>query len=205
MIEKNQPISSMDSLLKDNLQKEIKQSLEVLHQGGIILYPTDTVWGIGCDATNKEAVKKVCRLKGKLPKQGLIVLIEDVSKLKLYVDKVPAIAYTLIKQAKHPLTIIYPEMRGLSENVIAKDGSIAIRVVKEKFCRELIKKLNKPLVSTSANKSGDAAPESYKDIKPKILKGVDYIVDLYREKTYIGKPSTIIKLGVNGETELIRK
>jgi L-threonylcarbamoyladenylate synthase len=187
------------------MEKEIKNCISVLARGGTILYPTDTIWGIGCDATNPEAVEKVYKIKKRMESKSLIVLLDDEARLKDYTATVPEIAYDLLRSVDTPLTIIYPDARNLAPNVIAEDGSIAIRIVKNKFCKKLISSFGKPIVSTSANISGEPAPLIFKCIPDEIQKQVDYMVKLYQEVLGEVKPSTIIRLKSTGEFEIIRK
>ncbi len=186
------------------LKDEIERALTVLKKGGIILYPTDTVWGIGCDATNAEAVDKIFRLKNRNDKKSMICLVHDFKMLNEYVENVPEVAYDILKYASKPTTIIFDDPIRVAENLIAEDNSLALRVTKDQFCEKLIQKLRKPLVSTSANFSGSPTPQSYSEIDPLILEGVDYIVNLHREKKS-GKPSTIIKLKNDGSVKVIRQ
>ena len=182
----------------------LQEALQVLKQGGIILYPTDTVWGIGCDATNYEAVKKIYKLKQRADCQALICLVNNYSMLERHVDNVPNMAYTILDIAVKPTTIIYDDPAGVAENLIANDNTLAIRVINNKFCEKLIRYLKRPLVSTSANISGKPTPKSFKEISDEILKGVDYVVNLQNEKS-ISKPSTIIKLSNSGMVKIIRE
>ena len=186
------------------MKNEVETCLNVLKKGGLILYPTDTVWGIGCDATNAEAVDKIFELKKRSDKKSLICLVSDFKMLNEYVEDVPEVAYDILKYADKPTTIIYDDPIRVAENLIAEDNSLAIRVTKDVFCKKLIQKLRKPLVSTSANISGSSTPQSYSEIDPLILDSVDYIVNLHRDKKS-GKPSTIIKLKNDGSVKVIRK
>lgn len=182
---------------------EINNALTILKRGGIILYPTDTVWGIGCDATNPEAIDKIYKLKNRMDKKSLICLVHDFKMLNEYIEDVPEVAYDILKYAAKPTTIIYDDPIRVAENLIAEDNSLAIRVTKDEFCKKLIQKLRKPLVSTSANVSGGKTPLSYDEIDPLILEGVDYIVNLHRDKK-ASKVSTIIKLKNDGSVKIIR-
>lgn len=184
--------------------QEIESALKVLKEGGIILYPTDTIWGIGCDATNPEAVEKVYRIKKRKDSKSLIILASDTDMLSKYVKEVPEVAYNLIEVNDKPMTIIYPGAVGLAPNVIAEDGSIGIRVPDNEFCRQLIRRFHKPIVSTSANISGQEAPHYYDDITDEILDAVDHIVDPDLEEECSRVASSIIKLGLKGEVEIIR-
>jgi len=185
------------------MQTEINNALETLKQGGIILYPTDTVWGIGCDAANADAVAKIYALKEREDSKALICLVADDRMLKKHVRQVPQAAYNIMEVSERPLTIIYDDAQNLAPNLIAKDRTIAIRIPDNEFCYQLSRKLNGALVSTSANISGQPAPKSYKEISNHILKGVDYIVNLQHEKI-CDKPSSIIKLSNNGIVKVIR-
>ena len=187
------------------LKYEVNKALEILQKGGIILYPTDTIWGIGCDATNQEAVERIFKLKGRDAGKSLIVLLDSENKLETYVSEVPAIAYDLIEYAEKPLTIIYSAARNLAGNVIHADGSVGIRVAKHTFCQQLIQRLRKPIVSTSANLSGEPAPKNFSEISEEILKGVDYVVDLEQDALAEKSPSTIMKLEADGRFSFIRR
>ncbi|MCH4551030.1 L-threonylcarbamoyladenylate synthase [Aestuariibaculum lutulentum] len=185
------------------MQAEINKALEVLKNGGLILYPTDTVWGIGCDATNPEAVKKVYELKKREDSKALICLVADDRMLKKHVKQVPLVALNIIEVTDKPTTIIYDEAQNLAENLIAEDGTIAIRIPDDEFCYQLTRRLNGAIVSTSANISGEPTPKSFKEISQEVLKGVDYVVNLHHEKK-CDKPSSIIKLSNNGVVKIIR-
>lgn len=184
--------------------QELENALKVLRSGGTILYPTDTVWGIGCDATKEQAVEKVFQIKKRNESKSLIVLIDSIDELGRYVKEIPYVATELIECSDLPLTIVFPGAINLAKNLIAQDGSIAIRVVKDKFCSELIRKSGKPLVSTSANISGEPTPSSFDDVSEEIVNGVDYVVNLRRSERTGNKPSRIIQLNVNGEFKIIR-
>lgn len=187
------------------MEEEIKKCLEVLKNGGTILYPTDTIWGIGCDATNPKAVRKIYRIKKRMESKSLIILVENEARLENHSTTIPEIAWDLLRSVNTPLTIIYPDACNLAKNVIAEDGSIAIRIVKNVFCSELIRCFGKPIVSTSANVSGQIAPLMFKGITEEIKQQVDYVVNLYQDVLTDVKPSTIIKLNASGEFEIIRK
>lgn len=186
------------------MQTEINNAIKILKQGGIILYPTDTVWGIGCDATKFDAVEKIFQLKQRAETKSMICLVSDLKMLNHYIENIPEAAYNILKYAINPTTIIYDRPLRVTENLIAKDNTLAIRVVKDGFCNKLIRKLKKPLVSTSANISGKPTPKSFKEISREILKGVDYVVNLPHEKKAV-KPSSIIKLSNDGKVIVIRK
>lgn len=196
----------MDKELKiAEMEEEIKKALEVLKSGGTILYPTDTVWGLGCDATNREAVDKIFKIKQRVESKSLIVLVDNEQKLNKYLKDVPAVAWDLIEFSEKPITIIYPDARGLASNAIAGDGSVGIRLTKDEFCKRLIGKLNKPIISTSANISGQPTPSNFSEISPEIIKSVDYVVNWRQHEKKNPPPSTIIKLAMNGEFTIIRK
>ncbi|KJD34658.1 translation factor Sua5 [Tamlana nanhaiensis] len=186
------------------MQTEINNALKVVKEGGIILYPTDTVWGIGCDATNPEAVKKIYGLKQREDSKALICLVADDRMLKNHVSQIPKAAQDIIEVSEKPTTIIYDKAKNLASNLIAEDGSIAIRIPDDDFCYWLTRRLNGALVSTSANISGQPTPKSFKEISPDILNGVDYVVNLHREKI-CDKPSSIIKISNNGVFKIIRE
>jgi L-threonylcarbamoyladenylate synthase len=187
------------------MEDEIQNCLAVLRKGGVILYPTDTVWGLGCDARNKEAVNKLFKIKQRAEYKSMVVLVCNETMINRYVKEVPEVCWELLESAEEPLTIIYPDGRMLAENIIAADGSIGIRLVKEEFCNTLIHKFGKPITSTSANISGEIAPSSFSEIKLDILNHVDYIVNLRQKETNNTKPSTIIKVALNGEIKIVRK
>lgn len=186
------------------MRDEIEKAITILKQGGLILYPTDTVWGIGCDATNANAVKKIYQLKQREDNKSLICLVNNYSMLERHVDNVPRMAYTILDIADKPTTVIYDAPAGIAENLVAKDNTLAIRIVDHEFCQKLIKYFGKPIVSTSANISNQPTPKSFKEISDAILKGVDYVVNLQNENKNV-KPSTIIKLSNKGEVKIIRE
>ncbi len=188
----------------EEIKQEIENALEVLKKGGIILYPTDTVWGIGCDATNPQAVERIYKLKKRSDSKAMICLVNSVKMLEQFVDQVPDPAYDVIDHSTKPTTIIYDNPIRVANNLVAEDETLAIRVVKEPFCEQLVYKLRKPLVSTSANISGEPTPNSFAQIAPEILKGVDYVVNLYHSKIS-DKPSVIIKIGNDRTVKVIRK
>jgi L-threonylcarbamoyladenylate synthase len=187
------------------MQEDIKKAIEVLKSGGIILYPTDTIWGIGCDATNEEAVKRIYDLKQRDDSKSMLVLLDNPAKLQTYVQDVPEIAWDMIDLTDKPLTIIYDGAKNLAANLIAPDGSIGIRITDELFSRELCKQFRKPIVSTSANISGEVSPTKFSKISTEIKNGVDYVVNYRRKDNSEVKPSSIIKLGRNGTIQVIRK
>jgi len=186
------------------LTEEILKAHEVLKKGGIILYPTDTVWGIGCDATKSKAVERIFQIKKRSENKSMIVLLDQFEKLYQYVDDVPEIALDLNQSISTPLTIVYPKAKNVAKNIISEDGSIAIRIVKDEFCQKLISLLNKPLVSTSANISGEPTPLIFNKISPDIIKQVDHVVNLNKARINQIKASTVIKFNEKGEYEIVR-
>ena len=187
------------------MKDEIKKACEVMQKGGVILYPTDTVWGIGCDATNEEAVRRVFEIKRRADSKAMLVLVDSPVKVDFYVDEVPEVACDLIEMTTKPLTIIYDGARNLAHNLIAEDGSVGIRVTNEEFSKQLCFRFRKAIVSTSANISGHPAPSVFSEISDEIKKAVDYVVDYRREETGHPKPSGIIKLGKGGQIKIIRE
>lgn len=187
------------------LKTEIEKALAVLKNGGVILYPTDTVWGLGCDATNAEAAEKINALKKRTADKSFIILVDNDSKIQSYADEVPDVAYDLIEYAENPLTIILSGAKNLAKNVINADGSIAIRVVKHDFVVPLLQRFRKPITSTSANISGQPTPQFFDEIDEEIKNGVDYIVDWEQESRQPKKSSTIMKLSPSGQFSFIRK
>ena len=187
------------------MNEDIKNAFDTLIAGGLILYPTDTIWGIGCDATNEDAVRRVYELKKRSDNKALITLLDNPVKLDYYIDGVPDIAWDLIELADKPLTIIYDNARNLAPNLIADDGSIAIRITKEEFSYKLCQRFRKALVSTSANISGEPSPANFSEIGEEIKKGVDYIVGYRQDDMSKSKASGIIKLGKSGEVKIIRE
>lgn len=186
------------------MTEDIKKACEVMAAGGIILYPTDTIWGIGCDATNEEAVRRVYDLKRRADHKAMLVLIDSEAKLNAYVTEVPDIAWDLIEVAVRPLTLIYPGARNLAPNLLAEDGSVGIRVTREEFSRRLCERFRKPLVSTSANLSGEPSPACFGEVSEAVRSGVDYIVGYRQDDTAPALPSNIIKLGAGGLVQVIR-
>lgn len=187
------------------MNEDIKKAIEVISKGGIILYPTDTIWGIGCDATNEDAVKRIYEIKRKSDSKAMLVLIDNEVKLNYYVHDVPEIAYDLIEVSDRPITIIYPGARNVAPNLIGSDGTLGIRVTRELFSKTLCERARKPIVSTSANISGESSPRFFSEISEEIKKSVDYIVHFRQEDRTEANPSQIIKLGVGGQIEIIRK
>jgi len=187
------------------MQQDIQKCIEVLAAGGTILYPTDTIWGIGCDATQSQATQKVYQLKQREDAKAMLVLVDSVDMLSRYVEEIPAMAEDIIEINDDPLTIIYPTGRNLAANLLSMDGSIGIRITSDPFCTELLHRFRKPLVSTSANIAGQPAPAIFSDIAANIKAMVDYTVSWRQDDRTKRKPSGILKVKLNGEIEVIRK
>ena len=186
-------------------EDDIRSAVEVMRKGGVILYPTDTVWGIGCDATNAEAVARVYEIKKRADSKALICLVDSDARLQRYVKKVPNVAWELLDCADKPTTVILDGAVNLAPNLIAEDGSIALRITQEAFSKELCYRFQKAIVSTSANISGEPTAQNYCDISQEIIDAVDYVCWTRRQEHKPHKPSSIIKLGLGGEVEIIRK
>ncbi len=191
--------------MANDMLDEVKKAVEVLRQGGVILYPTDTIWGLGCDATNETAVKKVYDIKRRAETKSMLVLIDSPAKLQAYVSEIPDMAWELIELTTKPLTIIYPGARNLASNLINDDNTIGIRVTEEAFSKKLCEMFRKPVVSTSANISGEKSPALFADISKEIISQVDYVVNYRRDEDQPAKASSIIKLGVKNEIQIIRE
>ncbi|MBR6962991.1 MAG: threonylcarbamoyl-AMP synthase [Prevotella sp.] len=185
-------------------EEDIRNAVEVMRRGGVILYPTDTIWGIGCDATNSEAVARVYQIKQRDDSKALICLVDSEGRLQRYVRQVPDVAWDLIELADKPTTVILDGAVNLAPNLVANDGSIAMRITREEFSRELCYRFQKAIVSTSANISGQPAPQNYRDISPDIINAVDYVCWSRRQEHKPHQPSSIIKLNLNGEVKIIR-
>lgn len=188
-----------------NRQDDIKKAVEVMKNGGVILYPTDTVWGIGCDATNAEAVAKVYKIKKRDDSKALICLVDSDARLQHYVRNAPEVAWNVMELATKPTTVIFDNAVNLAPNLIADDGSIAMRITNEEFSKELCYRFQKPIVSTSANISGEPAAENYCDISEELINAVDYVCFSRRQEHKPHTPSSIIKIKNNGEIDIIRK
>ncbi len=186
------------------LKEDLEQAVDVLKKGGIILYPTDTIWGIGCDATNWQAVQKIYDIKKRSDSKSMLVLLENPGLIASYVDEVPEVAWDLIELSERPTTIIFDGAKNLATNLIAEDGSIGIRITRETFSASLIKRFRKPIVSTSANISGSPSPSIFSEIETCLFDAVDYVVKYRQDDTSPSKPSGIIKLGKGGLVKIIR-
>jgi L-threonylcarbamoyladenylate synthase len=187
-----------------DINTEIHNAYEVIKEGGIILYPTDTVWGIGCDATNEEAVKKIYALKQREESKSMIVLINGERMMYNVFKEIPEVAWQILDLSEKPTTLILDNPRNVAKNIIAEDNTLGVRIVTEPFCFKLMERMKRPLVSTSANISGMFTPKTFKEISPEIIKGVDYVVNLHHDKV-CKKPSAIIKLTLDSQVKVIRK
>ena len=187
------------------MTEDIKKACEVMAAGGIILYPTDTIWGIGCDATNEKAVQRVYELKRRTDNKAMLVLMDSEAKLDRYVSDVPDIAWDLISVSDKPLTIIYSSAKNLATNLLGADGSVGIRITNEEFSKKLCERFRKPLVSTSANVSGEPSPANFSEVSEVIKEGVDYIVSYRQDDMSRPNPSSIIKLDKGGVIKIIRE
>lgn len=185
-------------------EEDIDACVEVIRKGGVILYPTDTVWGLGCDARNEEAVKKIFALKQRDEAKSMIVLVGDEKEILNYVGSASPTVFDFIKESRKPVTVIYDRGKNLAKNVLSEDGSIGIRIPKELFCQQLLKKLGHPIVSTSSNISGYPTPMTFLDIDQAIIDGVDYVVRYRQDETVPGQPSTVIKLHADNTYTIIR-
>lgn len=186
-------------------REEIKRACDVMHRGGVILYPTDTVWGIGCDATNEEAVRRVYEIKHRADSKAMLVLVDSDVKVQSYIREVPPVAWDLIELSEKPLTIIYDGARNLAPNLLGEDGSVGIRVTREEFSKQLCYRFRKPVVSTSANVSGQPSPRSFAEISDEIKQAVDYVVAVRQDEPPCKAPSSIVKLGAGGLVKVIRE
>lgn len=188
-----------------SITEDVKKACEVMNKGGVILYPTDTVWGIGCDATNEEAVKRVYEIKQRADSKALLVLVDSQAKVDFYVQDVPEVAWDLLDVAVKPLTVIYSGARNLAPNLLAEDGSVGIRITNEEFSKQLCFRFRKAIVSTSANISGQPSPSNFSEISEEVKSLVDYIVEYRQDDFGHPNPSSIIKLGKGGEVKIIRE
>lgn len=188
-----------------------QEAVNILRKGGVILYPTDTVWGLGCDATDPDAVSKIYRIKKRSDSKSLVLLASDLDMIARYVREIPEMAIQLVEVNDKPMTIVYPdaivgkENGGLAHNVVAQDGTVGIRIPMADFCRELVRRFGRPIVSTSANLSGEPTPKSYADISMTVREAADYTLDPSLEKESVGTASSIIKVGTDGTIAIIRK
>lgn len=192
-------------MVEISMQEAVEKAWQTVKQGGVMAYPTDTVWGLGCDATNAAAVDKLLSLKGREQGKGCIILIDDLAKLARYVKEVPEVAYDLMELSSEPLTVVFDQGVNVAAGVTAPDGSLAVRCVRDPFCAALIRKMNKPLVSTSANYSGKPPAHFYHQLDQDLLKHLDHVAEWRREDKRSMSPSRIIQLRDNGEIHILRK
>lgn len=185
-------------------KEDIRRAIEVMNNGGIILYPTDTIWGLGCDATNAEAVKRIYAIKQRTDAKALISLVDSEAKVQFYVREVPEVAWDVMELSERPITVVFDGGRNLAPNLLAEDGSVAIRITKEPFSKELCMRMKRAIVSTSANISGEPAPRCFAEISKEIIAAVDYVCTSRQDEPPTQKASSIIKLGVGGEVTIIR-
>ena len=186
------------------MQNMYHEAIQTLKSGGVLLYPSDTIWGLGCDVRNDQAIDKILELKNRPASKGLIVLISKIEQLSEYVEQVPDLAWDLVEFAEDPLTIIYPKGKNVSHSLLGPDGSIAIRLVKDEFCKGLIYRYQRAIVSTSANLSGEPSPLNFAGIAPSIVDGVDYVLKNSAGEGAAKKASKIVQLGLHGDYKLIR-
>lgn len=204
MTRKAENNNSENSETAPSMAEDVSRALEVLRRGGVILYPTDTVWGIGCDATDAEAVRRIYKIKRRQDSKALITLVGDLGALERTVEGIPDVAYELIKYSDKPLTVVYDRGIGVAPDLLAADGTLAVRLTRDAFSRELCRRLRRPLVSTSANVSGEPTPAVFSDISSEILEAVDYVCTTRRDDPNPHSSSTIMRLSENGLFKVIR-
>ena len=190
--------------LSPESKEDIRRAVEVMNKGGIILYPTDTIWGLGCDATNADAVRRIYEIKQRTDAKALISLVDSETKVQFYVKEVPEVAWDVMELSERPMTVVFDGGRNLAPNLLAEDGSVAIRITKEAFSKELCMRMKRAIVSTSANISGQPAPRCFSEISEEIKAAVDYICTSRQDEPPTQTASSIIKLGVGGEVTIIR-
>lgn len=195
----------MQQVKESDLRREVDEAVRVLREGGIILYPTDTVWGLGCDATNAEAVDRIYRLKRSENKKSMLVLCASADMVVRYVNRAPGIAFEVMEMATSPLTLILPGATGVAANLIPDEGTLGIRVPDHEFCRRMLRALQRPVVSTSANISGEVTPTGLQEVSREIIDGVDFVVNPRFEGKPTRKASSIISFGEGGEVRIIRE
>lgn len=186
-------------------REDLERACKVMREGGVILYPTDTIWGLGCDASNEDAVRHIFRIKQRSDSKSMLVLLDSAAKLNYYVEDIPDVAYDLMELSEKPLTIIYDGARRLAPQLVAEDGSVGIRITKELFSRDLCARMKGAVVSTSANVSGQPSPACFGEVTKEIIDAVDYVVEYRRNDVSKSKPSSIIKLGAGGQVRIIRE
>lgn len=190
--------------LSQESKEDIRRAVEVMNQGGVILYPTDTIWGLGCDATNADAVRRIYEIKQRTDAKALISLVDSETKVQFYVKEVPEVAWDVMELSERPMTVVFDGGRNLAPNLLAEDGSVAIRITKEAFSKELCMRMKRAVVSTSANISGQPAPRCFSEISEEIKGAVDYICTSRQDEPPTQTASSIIKLGAGGEVTIIR-
>jgi L-threonylcarbamoyladenylate synthase len=188
-----------------NFTEDIRQALHILIKGGIILYPTDTIWGLGCDATNQNAVEKIYKIKKRRESKSLIILVNGFAMLERYIKNIPDVAYEILEVSDKPMTIIYPEGKNLAPAVCSEDGSVGVRICNDDFCNELITRFRKPVISTSANYSEAPSPSDFYEIEDDIIRSADYVVKYRQTDSKKNTPSSVIKVDDNGVIKIIRK
>lgn len=191
--------------MREATKEEIRKACEIMRKGGVILYPTDTIWGIGCDATNADAVRRVYEIKRREDSKALITLVDSEARLQQYVRNVPAVAWDLIELSTKPLTLILDGACGLASNLLAEDGSAGLRITNEPFSHELCFRFQKAIVSTSANVSGEPSPSNFSEVSEEIRQAVDYVINFRQKERTLKSPSSIIKLSQSGEVQVIRR
>lgn len=191
--------------MREATKEEIRKACEIMRKGGVILYPTDTIWGIGCDATNADAVRRVYEIKRREDSKALITLVDSEARLQQYVRNVPAVAWDLIELSTKPLTLILDGACGLAPNLLAEDGSVGMRITNEPFSHELCFRFQKAIVSTSANISGEPSPANFSEVSEEIRQSVDYVINFRQNERTLKSPSSIIKLSPSGEVLVIRR
>ena len=194
----------LTSHLSPESKEDIRRAVEVMNKGGIILYPTDTIWGLGCDATNADAVRRIYEIKQRTDAKALISLVDSETKVQFYVKEVPEVAWDVMELSERPMTVVFDGGRNLAPNLLAEDGSVAIRITKEAFSKELCMRMKRAVVSTSANISGQPAPRCFAEISEEIKRAVDYICTSRQDEPPTQTASSIIKLGAGGEVTIIR-
>jgi len=187
-----------------NFEEDLRQSLKTLREGGVILYPTDTIWGLGCDATNSVAVEKIFRIKSRSETRSLIILVNGETMLERYVKNIPETAFQITGASDKPVTIIYPEGKNLAPGVCSDDGSVGIRICNDPFCNELISRFRKPIISTSANPSGSPTPSHFGEIAEEIISVADYVVKHRQNDRQKQNASPVIKIDKNGVFKILR-
>lgn len=201
----NRPVSRKAPRLAPEMMADIDKAVEAMKKGGVILYPTDTVWGIGCDATDAEAIKRIYAIKRRDDHKALITLVSDLAMLERTVDSVPDVAYDLIEYSDRPVTVVYDRGVGVSHELMGDDGTLAVRLTSEPFSAQLCRRLGRPVVSTSANVSGEPTAATFAGISDKIKNAVDYVCLSRREENSTSKPSMVIRLSVDGKFKILRK